>query len=210
MTTKIMNGVLVACLPLCLVLSACGMGELPPIDLSKSDYLVRSIAVSEPKPSLSGFTFENSAPPPNDIERSAFKTEAIPIKAHTADTVASDLAAYVNNATTHSSHSDQRLIVRLVTADAYFLETVADRAPIVAIFALGGDRTYVMHVRVEFEVEKGGKVARTLTVDEKYTLADGKAGGTPQISASYERLIERYRAEFFRKLDSSLIARYLD
>ncbi|OTP80252.1 hypothetical protein [Caballeronia sordidicola] len=74
---------------------------------------------------------------------------------------------------------------------------------------LGTPDVFTMRVRATFEVEDHGKVLRTFSYDETYSLADGSATTQDSIAESYERLIALYRQRFFDDLDRQFAARYL-
>ncbi|QWC88278.1 hypothetical protein [Cupriavidus metallidurans] len=162
------------------------------------------------KSAVSSVEVRNDAPPPVPAENTTFSASYMPIRSNTAETVAADLKSYFARATTAGSPDAQRVIARIEVSDAYWVATAAAKVPIVGIFALGGDREFFMNVRVSFEVEERGKVLRTFTVNERFSIPDGKADTQEDIARSYQRLVAQYRERFFANLDRAFTTRYLN
>jgi len=194
---------------LSLLIGACA-APVPSIDVSQSANLVQSSIGTPNKPVVSSVEVTNSAPPPVPAENPAFSASYIPVGANTAETVSADLKAYFADATVHGAPETQRVIARIEKADAYWVEPASIKVPIFGLLALGGDREFFMNVRISFEVEEHGKVARTFTINERFSIPDGKGGSQAEIARSYRRLVTQYRERFFASLDKSFTTRYLN
>jgi hypothetical protein len=191
------------------LVGACAAPEQQPvIDLSQSASLVQSSLAPDKKPSVAAIEVADDALPPAKATRHGLSSNA-PIKAQTAGTVRSDLQTYLERATIASSASTQKILAHVERAEAFWIDSAADNAPLVGLFRIGGDKTYVMLVRVSFEVEEAGKVERALTVEERYSITDGRAATQAQIDDSYRRLIAVYRQRFYAMLDTKFVVRYL-
>jgi hypothetical protein len=187
------------------LLSACAAPSA--IDISQSAYLVRTSVEQGAKPSVASVEVQNDAPPPVPATNPAFSSSFVPVGANLSDTVASDLNAYFAGSTTHVAGNPQKVVIRIEKAEAYSEEPVSAKLPFVGLFTLGANREFFMNLRVAFEVEENGKVVKTLTVNERFSIPDGK--GT-DVNTSYQRLIEQYRERFFAKLDKDFLTRYLN
>lgn len=190
------------------ILSACAAS--PPTDVSQSAYLVRTSVGQEAKLSVFAFEVENDAPAPVPAKNPAFRSSFIPIRENTSATVVSDLNAYFAQTTKHVVGSSQKVVARIEQADAYWEEPVSAKLPVIGLFKLSSAREFFMNLRVSFEVEEGGKVLRTLTVSQRFSIPDGKIDSEADFNSSYQRLIAQYRIQFFAKLDRDFITRYLN
>ena len=105
--------------------------------------------------------------------------------------------------------STEKVIVRIEQVDTYWVFRAAKRAPFIGLALLGTPDVFAMRLRATFKVEDNGKVLRTFSYDETYSLADGSATTQDSIAESYARLIALYRQRFYDDLDQQFAARYL-
>jgi hypothetical protein len=115
------------------LLGACA--PLPPIDVSQSASLVRTSISDSKKSVVSSIEVKNDAPPPVPAENTTFSASYMPIGSNTAETVAADIKAYFDGATTRGTE-DAQVIARIEIADAYWVLKAAAKVPIVGIFLL--------------------------------------------------------------------------
>jgi hypothetical protein len=184
-------------------LPAWRMRSSPPIDVSQSASLVRTSISDSKKSVVSSIEVKNDAPPPVPAENTTFSASYMPIGSNTAETVAADIKAYFDGATTRGTEDAQR------HRDSGCLLGAEGRCKgsHCRDFSLGGDREFFMNVRVSFEVEERGKVVRTFAVNERFSIPDGKADTQDDIARSYQKLVAKYREHFFASLDRTFTTR---
>jgi hypothetical protein len=188
-------------------LGACGWPTI--ISVPSSADTVRTAIHKTNRPSVALVEVENDALPAKR-ENSAFGSYTLPASADTAKTVASDLESYFAKATMPGPPDAQRVLVRIEKAESFWTMPTSGTLPFVGLLTAGADREFSMDLQVTIEVEVHGKVVRTFNTSQHYAIADGRTSSNEEMARSYQRLIAKYRDNFFSTLDKTFTERYLN
>jgi hypothetical protein len=111
-------------------------------------------------------------------------------------------------ANTKSGPGDVRVRATILEAEITFTTGLGDNAPLVGIFTTLNDKAMLAKARIQFEVERNGRVENTFVFEHQVDGSGGRA--TDEVAAdAIARMMVAFRAEALPRIKAEFIDRYL-
>lgn len=190
------------------ILTGCTNPPLKP-DLTDSSHLLVKRQANT-LPSVANVKIVNNAPATKLVNSSLGSDSFIPF--HTdppiRKVVEDDLIKFVSNSTTINPLSEKSITFTITKANGYWVWGGVSKVPFAGILTINSEIDYILDLRILCEIEIGGKVSNSFTIDESFTIQNSAATQT-QLELGYTKLIAAYRETLYSTLRSRFLDRYL-